>query len=71
MKNGLYKHFKGNTYRVTGVAIHSETSEEFVIYHNIQLPEKVFIRPKAMFDETIERDGKWVKRFLYMSDGMN
>ena len=68
MKTGLYKHFKGGTYWVTGTAIHTETEEEFVIYHNINVPEKVFIRPFKMFNETIEREGKQVKRFDYMGE---
>lgn len=63
IKSGIYKHFKGDEVEVLGVAKHSETLEEFVTYtHNNQL----WIRPAAMFEEEIERDGIKQKRFVYI-----
>ena len=70
MKLGKYKHFKGKEYRVIGVGKHSETLEEYVIYESLyDNPEsKLWVRPIDMFNETIERDGKSVKRFKYVGE---
>lgn len=66
MKLGTYKHFKGNTYRVVGVAKHSEDLSEFVVY---QSPKgDLWIRPLAMFQETVIHEGKEVPRFQYISE---
>jgi len=73
IKPGKYKHFKGNFYKVMGVARHSETMEEFVVYMALyDIPEygknSLWIRPKKMFLETIERDSKKIKRFEYIGE---
>ena len=70
VKLGKYRHFKGNEYRVLGMAKHSETLEEFVIYEALyDNPEsKLWIRPLTMFLETIERNGKKFKRFEYIGE---
>lgn len=64
---GTYQHFKGKLYQVLHIAKHSETEELMVVYLPMYDDEKgerhVWIRPLAMFDETIERDGKTFKRF--------
>ena len=67
---GKYQHFKGNYYQVLYVAKHSETEEDMVVYHPLYgtiektgIPE-VWIRPLNMFDETIIRQGKTIKRFI-------
>jgi len=65
LKTGKYQHFKGNFYQVLHIAKHSETEESFVVYHPVTTPQDIWIRPLAMFDETIERDGKLIKRFCY------
>ena len=69
MKLGKYRHFKGKLYKVIGVAKHSETLEEFVVYEALyENPvSKVWIRPKKMFLEIVEVDGKKVPRFEYVS----
>ena len=61
---GKYQHFKGNFYQVLNIARHSETEEWMVVYLPLygENPD-VWVRPLAMFDEVIERDGKTVKRF--------
>lgn len=68
LKIGKYKHFKGNMYEVLGVAKHSETLEDFVIYKALykNAVSEVWIRPINMFLEKIERDGKIVNRFEYI-----
>jgi hypothetical protein len=61
---GFYRHYKGDVYRVTAIGRHTETAEEMVIYHRWNpISEHVWIRPLSMFTETVEHDGKTVKRF--------
>lgn len=66
IKLGKYKHFKGNEYEVIGIAKHSETLEEFVVYKALYGEGGLWIRPASMFLETIERDGKTMPRFEYI-----
>lgn len=68
LPKGVYKHFKGNLYRLIEVARHSETQEEFVVYQALYGEHGFWVRPLTMFDETIERNGKVMKRFQYMSE---
>ena len=65
MKLGLYKHYKGNIYEVLGVAKHSETLEEYVVYKATYQNEgeNLWIRPKTMFLEKIIVNGKPIARF--------
>lgn len=66
---GRYRHYKGNDYEVLGVARHSETMEEFVVYRALYGEQGLWVRPLAMFQETVVRDGVTVPRFLYVSQG--
>lgn len=68
LKKGRYQHFKGNYYEVVDVARHSETQDEQVIYRALYGDGGLWIRPLAMFTETIERDGKSMQRFRYIGD---
>lgn len=68
IKLGKYRHFKGNEYEVIGLAKHSETLEEFVVYRALYGERGLWVRPKEMFLENIERDGKVFKRFEYIGD---
>ena len=63
---GKYRHFKGNEYRVIGMARHSETMEEMVVYQALYGDKGVWVRPLSMWDETVERDGAVYKRFTYI-----
>ena len=65
LKLGLYKHYKGKIYEVVGIAKHSETSEEMVVYKATYQPEgeNLWVRPLAMFMETIVVEGMELKRF--------
>lgn len=60
---GRYRHFKGNEYVVLGTARHSETEEELVVYHPSATPESWWVRPAAMFKETVSHDGVTRPRF--------
>ncbi len=65
---GIYRHFKGNEYLVIGVAKHSETLEEMVVYEALyENPAgKLWVRPLAMFKEEIERDDYKGPRFAFI-----
>lgn len=63
LKLGKYRHYKGNEYEVIGVAKHSETLEEMVVYMALYGEHALWVRPKKMFEETVEVDGKKVPRF--------
>lgn len=60
---GLYRHFKGNYYRVLSIARHSETTEPMVVYQALYGNGGIWVRPADMWDETVERDGKVFRRF--------
>ena len=60
IKKGRYQHFKGNFYHVVDVAHHSETQEAYVVYKALYGDFGLWVRPLAMFEETIERDGKFI-----------
>ena len=63
---GRYRHYKGLDYEVIGVARHSETEEELVVYRTLYGDFSLWVRPLAMFTEEIEIDGRRVKRFAYV-----
>ncbi|MES1966161.1 DUF1653 domain-containing protein [Psychrobacter sp. AH5] len=60
---GIYRHYKGNLYQVLHTARHSETEEPLVVYRCLYGEYGVWVRPLAMFSETITRDGKQIPRF--------
>lgn len=60
---GIYRHYKGPQYEVLGVAKHSETEEEVVVYRALYGERGLWIRPLAMFVERVEKDGVSVPRF--------
>lgn len=66
IKEGRYRHFKGNEYEVIGTAKHSETLEEYVVYKALYGDGGLWVRPKEMWNETVERDGKTFKRFEFI-----
>lgn len=68
IKPGKYRHFKGKEYEVLGVAKHSETLEEMVVYRQLYGEHGLWVRPASMWEETVERDGKSFKRFTYIGD---
>lgn len=66
IKPGCYRHFKGNEYEVIGLARHSETQEEMVVYRALYGDFGLWVRPARMWNETVERDGKTFRRFTYI-----
>ena len=63
MKTGRYRHYKGRDYIVLGVARHSETQEEMVVYQQDYGDRGLWVRPLAMFLETVQVDGQAIPRF--------
>ena len=68
IKPGRYRHFKGGEYEVYGVAKHSETGEELVVYRTLYGERGLWVRPLTMFEETVEREGKMQPRFIYIGE---
>ena len=60
---GRYRHFKGKEYQVIGTARHSETLEEMVVYRALYGDGGLWVRPAAMWNELVERDGSRGPRF--------
>lgn len=69
LKLGKYRHYKGKDYEVIGVAKHSETMEDLVVYRPLyETLYPLWVRPLAMFSENIEIDGVVVPRFQYVGE---
>jgi hypothetical protein len=71
IKPGIYRHIKGKEYEVIGIAKHSETLESVVVYRALYTSEEfgdraLWVRPIAMFLETVMIEGKEVSRFEYI-----
>ena len=60
---GRYRHYKGNEYEVIGMARHSETHEMMVLYRPLYGEGRMWVRPAAMFGESVTVDGKTQTRF--------
>ena len=63
LKPGLYRHFKGNLYRLLYVAKHSETLEPMVVYQALYGEHGIWVRPAAMWNEQVDRDDYHGPRF--------
>ncbi len=53
LTRGIYRHYKGNLYEVLELAQHSETEELFVVYRALYGDYGVWVRPAAMFTESV------------------
>jgi len=67
-KPGLYRHYKGGLYRLIGVAKHSETLEEMIVYQALYGECGLWVRPAAMWNETVMVEGQPVTRFTYIGE---
>ena len=66
VKCGRYRHYKGQEYQVLGVARHSETEEELVVYRPLYGKGELWVRPLEMFTETVAKETETVLRFEYI-----
>ena len=66
LKPGKYRHFKGKEYRLIGIARHSETLEEMVVYQALYGEGGLWVRPRAMWDEQVKREDYCGPRFRYI-----
>lgn len=66
LKPGIYRHFKGNLYQLLAVATHSETQEPMVVYRALYGARGLWVRPAAMWQEMVDRDGYHGPRFQYV-----
>ena len=68
IRPGIWRHFKGNRYQVIGVAKHSETLEPMVVYRALYGEGGLWVRPAAMWLETVTRDGVTQPLFTYIGE---
>lgn len=61
----IYRHYKGNLYKIIALAKHSETEEDMVVYQNIEKGD-IWTRPRAMWNEVV--DNKNTLRFTLMEE---
>ena len=67
LRLGVYQHYKGGMYRLIGMAKHSETLEEMVVYQALNT-EDLWVRPRVMWDETVQVNGTNQQRFTYQEE---
>ena len=65
IRPGRWRHFKGNEYQVLGLARHSETLEDMVVYRALYGDG---VRPASMWLEAVDRDGYRGPRFVRIGD---
>lgn len=68
IRRGKYRHFKGKDYEVLGLATHSETLEQLVVYRPLYGEGGLWVRPAAMWNEIVERDGQRFRRFTFLGE---
>lgn len=68
LPQGLYRHYKGNEYQVIGVAGHTETEEQLVVYRALYGERGLWVRPLSMFIEQVDVLGVTRPRFEYISE---
>lgn len=68
IREGKYRHFKGGEYEVVGVACHSETMEQMVVYRALYDDGALWVRPARMWLETVTHQGREMPRFTYIGD---
>ena len=68
LRPGRYRHFKGKDYELLGTAVHSETGEPMVVYRALYGDRGLWVRPAAMGNERVERDGYSGPRFRWIGE---
>ena len=68
IRPGRYRHFKGKEYEVLSLALHSETLEPMVVYRALYDEGTIWVRPAAMWNEPVERDGIVQPRFTRIEE---
>ena len=68
IKPGIYKHYKNKKYKVFCEATHSETGETLVVYQCLYGDYSMWVRPKEMFTECVEVEGRQRPRFEFLSE---
>ena len=68
IRPGRYRHYKGSDYQVIGIARHSETEEEMVVYRKLYGDGSMWVRPLAMFVEDVVVNGRQVPRFVWIGE---
>ena len=68
LKPGIYRHFKGNLYRLHCVAKHSETLETMVVYQALYGEKEFWVRPAAMWTEQVEKENYSGPRFVWVGE---
>ena len=68
IKIGKYRHFKGYEYEVIAIAKHSETTEDLVVYKALYGDGQVWVRPLSMWNEMVEVNGEFCRRFEYVGN---
>ena len=66
--NSVYRHYKGNYYRVLAISKHSETMENLIVYQGLYDNNPIWCRPMDMWNEEVYYNGKKVKRFELIED---
>ena len=68
IRPGRYRHYKGNDYELVGIARHSETEEEMVVYRKLYGDGSLWVRPLEIFIEDVVVDGRTVPRFMWIGE---
>ena len=68
---GVYRHFKGNLYRLIALARHSETLEQMVVYQALYGEKGIWVRPMDMWNEWVTHEGKQFRRFTYIGEDLD
>ena len=66
IRAGIYQHYKGNLYKVIGIARHSEKDELMVVYRAQTGDHDLWVRPYKMFIEHVQVGQSRVPRFKFL-----
>ena len=67
-QKGIYKHYKGNYYELIDVALHSESVEPMIVYRALYGERKLWVRPAAMWNQTVTVGDETLLRFAFCPD---